>query len=305
MFDGFIAIRGQDFLMFFWIFFGAAVVVGRWLMGRADESKHFSMPSPSQLNTYEIAALRDGRKGVIHTALFNLWQADLIKVSGKNQDAHISLVSPQHLAPKNNFEAILFHYIKEQPRKPADFFSASSIHDELNNALENSYQKLEKLHLRRTEEQLANVKRIGNVFFWSIMILGLTKLYFGITYGRPVLFLVISLVIAFIVGLIVFSPSNPFLSTLGKRYLKSLQKHFSKTQNAMKMDIDPALRVAIFGVAALAGFAIFAEFQEAFAASAMSSNSSSGGCGGGCGGSDGGGSDGGGGCGGCGGGGGD
>lgn len=304
MLDWFISIKGPDFLVYFWTFSILAIFIGRWLMNRADGSKHFVMPSPTQLDAYEIAALREERKGVIHTALFNLWNDKLIEVSGKNQDAEVKIISKNNLAPKNIFEAIIYKYIAEQPRNPKEFFNQASFHSQIDAELETIYQKLEKLHLRRFESQYQQVKKIGNIVFWIIMATGFLKLFFGFFYNRPVALLVISLIAIFIISLAALSPTPAYLSTLGKRYLKELTKYFEWAKTKERSNFDPALRVAIFGIAGLAGFAMFYAFQDAFAASANSNSSSSdsggGGCGGGCGGSDGGG---GGGCGGCGGGG--
>jgi uncharacterized protein (TIGR04222 family) len=303
MLDWFISIKGPDFLLYFWTLSIVAIFVGRWWMNRADGSKYFPLPSPSQLNAYEIAALREERKGIIHTALFNLWNADLIRVSGKNQDAVVEIVSSNNFAPKNPFEAMLYHFIAKHPRTPKDFFEQSSFHSQMDAELETIYQKLDKLHLRRNEEQVNAVKRVARNVLWSILGIGGTKLFLGFFYSRPVSLLVISLVIFFVLWAFVFSTKQVYLSTLGKRYLKELTKYFEWAKTKERSNFDPALRVAIFGIAGLAGFAMFYAFQEAFLASANNNSSSDGGgggCGGGCGGSDGGG---GGGCGGCGGGG--
>lgn len=305
MLDWFISIKGSDFLIYFWTFSIVAIFIGRWLMSRADESKHFAMPSPTQLNPYEIAALREERKGVIHTALFNLWNADLIKVEGKNQDAEVKITSKNNLVPKNTFEAMIYNFIAEQPRNPKEFFNQASFHPSMDAELETIYQKLEKLHLRRLESQYQQAKKIGDLIYWTIIVIGLAKLFFGIMRDRPIGFLVISLIAMFIIGAITLSPRPAYLSALGKRYLKALTKYLKNADKQYIRNLDPALRVAVLGIAGLTGLAIFSTFQEAFAASATSISSSSesggGGCGGGCGGSDGGG----GGCGGCGGGGGD
>jgi len=47
------------------------------------------MPSPTSLNPFEIAALRDGRKGVIQTALFNLYNRELLTITGTGNTAQV------------------------------------------------------------------------------------------------------------------------------------------------------------------------------------------------------------------------
>lgn len=306
MLDWFIGIKGPDFLVYFWTLSIVAIFIGRWLMSRADGSKYFSMPSPTQLNTYEIAALRKQRKGVIHTALFNLYNAKLIEIFGKNQDAEIKITSSNNLAPKNIFEAILYRFIAEQPRNPKDFFNQAPFHSQMDAELETTYQKLEKLHLQHFSNKYEKIKKIGNVIFWIIMTIGFLKLPFGLFYGHPIGSLVVSLIVMFIICLIALIPRPAHLSILGKRYLKSLKNYLKIADKHPSKEIDPALKVAALGIAGLAGFAMYSSFETAFIFGGELSSSSDGGCGGGCGGGSDGGSDGGGGgCGGCGGGGGD
>jgi len=300
MLDWFISIKGQDFLIYFWTFSILVIFIGKWFVHRMDRSKYLAMPSPTELNTYEIAALREERKGVIHTALFNLWNEKLIEVSGKNQDAQVKIISKNNLVPKNTFEAMIYNFIAQQPRNPKDFFNQASFHSQMDAELKTIYQKLEKLHLRRTPEQLESMKKIAKRSLWLIMGIGGMKFVLGFLSGRPVTFLVLSLFALFIIWIIAFSSADKRPSILGKRYLKSLENYVNNNTH----HVDPALKVATLGIAGLVGFAMFMGFQEAFAASATSTVSSDingGGCGGGCGGGSDGGSDGGG-CGGCGGG---
>ncbi len=301
MFDWFIAIPGTSFLGYFWVFSIFAILISRGLISADDDSEKFEMPSIKQLKLYQIAALREGRKGIIHTALFNLWQKNLIHISGKNQDAEIRINSDKDIHIEEPFEQIIYCYLAEQPRKPANFFDNSSLHNKIDVELHEIDRKLEEYHLRLSGEQMAVIenrnKKIRNFCLLSIAGLGGLKLTFGILRNKPIIFLVISLIFLLLIGGILLSPSLSVRSRLGDSYLKTLKDHFEWMKTEERSGFDPALRVAILGIAGLAGLVIFNEFQEAFAASETASSSSSGGgCGGGCGG-------GGGGCGGCGGGG--
>jgi len=317
----------QNLLAYFWAFSILAIFMGRWLVHRIDGSKHFPMPSPTQLNAYEIAALREERKGIIHTALFNLWNtklieisaekrksisfslktAKLINISGENRGAEIKITSSNNLAPKNTFEAILYRFIAEQPRKPKEFFYQDSFHQQMDTALETTYQKLEKLHLRRTTEQLENMKKIPKIVLW--LILGMVGAGFVLPFfsiiplSNDLPLLIYSLIPLYIILKITFFTMYSRMSVLGKRHLKELKTHFERVKIEEHKDFDPALRVAVLGISGLIGFAMFSVFQDAFLeGSASFYDISGGGCGGGCsGGSDGSS----GGCGGCGGGGGD
>ena len=92
--------------------------------------------------------------------------------------------------------------------------------------LERTYYELEQLHLVRT--------RTGRHRAWTATItmaivigaVGGTKLYFGITRGRPVLFLVCLLILSLIM---LFHFLRPWenRTRLGRRYLKSLAKEQS------------------------------------------------------------------------------
>lgn len=300
MLDEFIAIKGQDFLIFFWIYSIAIIVLGKWLVKRVDGSNYFTMPSPRQLTTYEIAALREERTGVIHTALFNLWNTQLIEISGKHQHAEIKITSSNNLVPKNTFEAILYRFIAEQPRKPKDFFEQAPFHAHIDQELAHIYSKLEQLHLRRTSKQLKNLKRIVTSCGWLIAGVGGMKLLLGFVRGHPILWLLFSLIVLLVMHHLTFSDTTNHLSQLGKSYLTSLKKHL-KNDHTGGYHHDPALKVAALGIAGLSGLTMFYAFQDAFAASdAHKKTLSSGDSGGGCGGSDAGST---GGCGGCGGGG--
>jgi len=175
--------------------------------------------------------------------------------------------------------------------------------------LETIYQKLEKLHLRRTTEQLENMKKIPKIVLW--LILGMIGAVFVlpifsiIPLSNDLPLLIFSLIPLYMIGGIIFSTVHYRMSVLGKLYLKELKTYFEWAKTEERKDFDPALRVAIFGISGLIGFEMFSVFQETFIYGSASSYDISGGgcgCGGGCsGGSD----DSSGGCGGCGGGGGD
>ena len=296
----------QNLLAYFWMFSILAIFIGRWLVHRIVGRKYFTTPSPTQLNTYEIAALREERKGVIHTALFNLWNAKLIeispekrksisfslknakliKVSGEDRDAEVKITSSNNLAPKNTVEAILYHFIAEQPRKPKEFFYQDSFHQQMDTELETTYQKLEKLHLRRTTEQLENLKKIPKIILWLILGVVSAAFVLPLFYGLPISngshFLIYSLIPLYMIGGGIFSTVDYRMSVLGKRYLKELKTHFERVKIEEHKDVDPALRVAALGISGLIGFAMFSVFQDAFIyGSASSYDISGGGCGGG------------------------
>ena len=88
----------------------------RLLTTELDNSIQYQAPELTSLTPFEMAALRDGRKGIIHTALFSFWQHQRITTSGKMQEAKISSISSK--PPQNEFEQILFSFIASSPVKP-------------------------------------------------------------------------------------------------------------------------------------------------------------------------------------------
>ena len=123
---------------------------------------------------------------------------------------------------------------------------------------------------------------------------GGTKLFLEILRDRPVFFLALLLIASVIAVFVILKPSsNP--TSLGRRYLKEMERHFGwlkkLVKNGLMLEgIDPSLTIAIFGIGVLTGSTLYQSYQGVFSPV----NQQGGGCGGGAGGC-------GGGCGGCGG----
>jgi len=273
-----------------------------WKLINADDTAHQTILPFTLLTPFEIAALRDGRKGVIHTVLFNLWHHQLLEVSGIGHNAKVSInrkVLDQQ--PANKFEETILNFAKIN-RKPADFFTDTPLRRRIDKHIKPINQKLEKLHLKHTASQMKMA--------W--LVLGITLLIFismAYTFCLFSLFCFYLLAIMIIVAIIVLKPKR--ITRRGNRYSKKLAEHFDWTKSEVNSgversgnhpNIDPALPIALFGINCLSVFDHCIPFENAFAETAAP-GTDSGGCGGGSSGSDGGGDGGGGGCGGCGGGG--
>jgi hypothetical protein len=131
---------------------------------------------------------------------------------------------------------------------------------------------------------------------------GGTKLYLGITRGRPVLFLVALLTLS-LIGLFRLVKPWAISTRLGRRYLWRLGEHFDWLKESVRSGriqegIDPAFGAAIFGIGIVGSSLLIGQF---FSPSKPSWWSGPGGWSGGCGASAGCGGGGCGGCGGCGG----
>lgn len=297
-----IQIPGATFLIYFSIFSISCIVTSWFLVRNSDNSTSYSLPTLTRFNAFELAALRDGRKGVIQTALFNLWQKDKLSVAGKEQTAVIHRnPNADHTVSLNPIEETIYQSITTSGQNPAYFFQDKALHAAIDIHLRPINRTLEGAHLKQTDAVLTTNLGIRRVILLLILGVGLTKLSFGIYYGKPVLFLIILLIIFMGATLTILQLTHT--TQLGRRYLKKLNEHFAWIKSESPDKFDPTLAVAIFGVTVLAGFSPFSPFEQAFAGTATSGSSSNGGCGGGCGGGSGDGGGGGGGCGGCGGGG--
>jgi uncharacterized protein (TIGR04222 family) len=301
MFDLLIQIPGPNFLIHFSIFSTVCIALGWFWLRLSDSSTSYSLPALTRFSPFEIAALRDGRKGVIQTALFSLWHKGDLSVAGKGRTAVIHRNNFERSTPLNPIEETVYQFTSMFSRDPTYFFRNKSLHKAVDIQLKSINRTLEGAHLKKTEAALTSALIIRSLVLFLILGIGLTKLFFGFYYDKPILFLVILLIIF---TFIVFRVLKPTLTTrLGRRYLKKLNDHFAWVKSAPSDKLDPTLTIAIFGVTALASFTEFSSFEQAFAGTAAPGSASSGGCGGGCGGdSSSGGGGCGGGCGGCGGG---
>ncbi|OAD18961.1 conserved hypothetical protein, membrane [Candidatus Thiomargarita nelsonii] len=258
------------------------IVIGKRWINAADNSNQHSMPDFTTLNSYEIAALRDGRKGLIQTALLELWNRKLITSHGKEEQAEIKSVVNQ--LPNDEIEQAIYDFA-HTTRKPADFFSDSGLHSRIDRHLKPINQRLEQLHLKPTDAQLEPTILKARIIWFIILGIGV---FLGLLYH--------SIVFLFLFLLFIFMSLEPNKrqTQLGRRYYDKLLKHFEWMKSEEKSNIDPAFLISIFGISAVTNVGLFASFEEGFAKT-DSPGTAEGGCGGGCGGGGGGG------CGGCGG----
>jgi uncharacterized protein (TIGR04222 family) len=291
----------------------ATLVIG-WLWLNIDNSTHYPLPELTELNEFEMATLRDGKNGIIQTALFNLWRYRLIMIKGKGEQTRILQKRIFKDWPLGRIEKI-FHHFASDPRKPEEFFSNTGLQSEINKFIQPIEQNLEERHLKRTTYELKQAWQTFSViafFLVSIVSLGGIKLYFDMAYNKPVDFLItffIMMIFIATVILMILLFLIPSRSTqLGHRYQKQLKQHFKWFKEHAIHQTNPTILVAIFGVSATDNFSLFASFEKEFNPRAHPGGTGGVGHGGGHDGGDGGGSSGGcgggGGTGGCGGGGG-
>lgn len=306
--DILISIPGPLFLFYFILLSVLCIFIGRWLAFR-DGTDVFPMPDAQALDHIEISLMRGGRAAAVQAAIFELWQKNLLSFKDGSGREIVSVESENKIYP--SMQAVIYGFFRGG-RKTTELFKSRETMEAVDVYIEAVYQKLEMMGLMLPAKDRY---RINLIFLISLLLIfgaGLTKLYFGLKFGRPVAFLVILLFLSFMSLMIAFRPfKKKRLSRLGAKYLNFIKEHFSWLKQAVsKGDDIPSFNsalfgVAIFGVTFLAGMETYDAFNKAFPHdfSGESLSVDSGGSGG-CSSSDGdGGGCGGGGCGGCGGGG--
>ncbi len=282
---------------FIWYFAGLAIIgiVLAWLWARADGSTQYPLPELTRFDPIAIAALRGGTNSVIRTIIFSLWDRKMVEIRDDGKDAQISTLKHSTDAKLDPVEKEIYQAL-QAPTKAGDIFQDTNLLLKIETYLRPIYDKLENLHLARTENDRSRIWLIFGSFLLVIVGVGGTKLYLGLTYGRPVLFLIILIIVSVNV---LYSALNPkgIPTALGRQYLQRLEEHFGWLRESIKErrtqeGIDPAFALAVFGIGVFGSSALYQPFSKAFPAN----SAGSGGCGGGCGGGGCGG-----GCGGCGG----
>jgi uncharacterized protein (TIGR04222 family) len=204
MIDILIQIPGPIFLVLFLIFSAFCIWIA-WFWAGNDGSINHPMPSLTGLNPYEIAALRDGRKGVIHTALFNLWQRELLTKSATGTQVQRNDSSTKQ--PEGAIEERLYQFAM-QKREPADFFTDTWLRAYLDKQMVPINQTLTRKHLKRTESHKERTWKAFWVTLFLILGLGGLKLYLGLINYHPVGFLILLLIILPIILWIVLKPTH-------------------------------------------------------------------------------------------------
>ncbi len=279
MIDTLMQMPSSVFMSYFIIFSISCIFIG-WLIIRADGSSNHSLPELNELNPFEIAALRDGRKGIIQTALFNLWQQKFLIVSGKKNTVKIRKKIIPDKQPKNSIEDIIYQFTIN-PRKPTEFFTNASLRSRIDFNMKPINNTLENLHLKRTNFKLKQAWIICGLISFVVIGIASTRLYFEMSTGHPI---ILMFLLTTIMSTLIFKFLKPNRNThLGQLYQSKLNKHFEWMKLKNTDEIDPAFRIAVFGVTVLAQFELFEHFSNIFATVAGPGNKSGNGCGG-CGG---------------------
>ena len=278
MLESLIAIKGPDFLIDFWtVCVIWVMVLWAWMYQMDDTLKY---PAPAELDVYEVAWLRDGNDGVIHTALFRLWHQGLIHIDGQQRLARVEHSVP----PRSKLELQLYRFIARQPRE-VKLFGAHVHEARLDSAIEPIEEHLRHAHLLLEDTMLRSQKWLLGISAIVILGIGFVKMILGIVTDHPILFLVLSLL--FWGGVYAFWVRKiSSISRLGRRHLAQLQDAAS-ARRTEEMGTNPSYFVALFGIMSLGTLSVFDPFVGAFTPLLVpdTSSSSSSGCSGGCSGS--------------------
>ncbi|MBE9562424.1 MAG: TIGR04222 domain-containing membrane protein, partial [Proteobacteria bacterium] len=199
----------------------------------------------------------------------------------------------------NNIEEVIYQFATN-PRKPVEFFTNPSLRYKIDSHSKSINKNLENLHLKRTSFKLKQAWFVCCSISFVVIGIASIRLYSEMYAGHSIILMIL---LTTIMTTLIFKFLKPSRKTrLGYRYQNKLNKHFEWMRTKNNDEIEPAFRIAIFGIVALANFEIFEHFSNVFSIVSGPGNGSGSGCGG-CGGSVSTGSCGGGaGCGGCGGG---
>lgn len=296
MFEYLIHIPGKTYLAIYAALALTSIAMG-WFT-TLDDSTRYKEPSPTKFDAITIACLI-GLPHVIRTVIFGLWSRNMVRFEGDERNPTvIATVGPEQ--GQNNIEKRLLHFLR-QSHNPLVLFSNTHLRKELNEDLEPNRQALLRAHLLLDPDEKKRLVKTFWLLFLVLLAAMLAKLIWGVSRHKPVGFLILEFIVAFILLLVLLRPWK-ITTRLGKSYLKTLKKHFEWVKKELDggkipAGMDPSLALAVFGAGMFSKIPEFDAFHRTFHRSSTSDSSACGGCGYG---SDGG-SDGGGGCGGCGG----
>ena len=293
---------GPQFLKLYVVLMIAAAILAR-LLKRALVSPRWSDQRHIDLDPYEAAYLRGGARQAIDAANAMLAQRQLLKVSGS---AHTVSTSGPLPAGAHWFEQVVHHAISATSTRQINDIRSSSL---LTPHTDRLASQLQQWGLIPDDQHWLTARTVSGLLMLALLLLGVAKVFVGVSRNRPVGFLILLCIVTGIITLVVIN-SRPARTRLGEQALTQLRGESAALQMAARTrperlaSGDVALAIGLFGIEALAftndsWSDLKAALRPPVATGSSSSSSGCGGgsscssssCGGGCGG----------GCGGCGG----
>jgi uncharacterized protein (TIGR04222 family) len=254
MIDKLISIPGPIFLIVFAIF-AFIVIYLAWKYSKSDYTKNLELPEPTKLSPLNIAILRRGIKGAIITSIFNLWRIKAIDITQNKKNVFIK--QKRHFEGElNKLERSIYNF-SSQPRFYKHLYKKSAL-KKLENILKPNKTLLQELKLA---PDIAIINRHWRAAFLGLvllLVLGGTKLYFGVIREKPVAFLVLLLISSIIVLFSVIKPNRVKTSALGNRFLEVSDKRFEwlkkkESDKDLLKDDNLLYGIALFGISSFAG----------------------------------------------------
>lgn len=306
MIEKLISIPGPLFLLYYALYSALVIyLIGK--LAKNDSSKGYEIPEPTKLSPIDIALLSNGLKGVISSAVFNLWRLKAIKIS---KEGHYVILRQLHFNTSrlSEIEKSIYHFTR-QPKKYTQLLSSTSL---------NSFKKLttpnrkKLLDLKLIPDSQSISRRFQTFFLGIVLLLGFggTKLFYGINRDKPSILLIILLIISVVVLIQYIKPFNFKQTPLGRRFIVSTKQRFewlkSEDKETVLNNESLLYAIGIFGINSFIGTGLESIIAQTYLVTNRRTGyfggTSPGGCGGGCSSGCGGGCSGGcgGGCGGCG-----
>lgn len=255
MLEFFRSIPGPIFLLIY-IILGIAMIIIAKIWTKYDGTQHYTIPEPTIVTPLEMAFLKQGMLGVITNALLSLWEKKKISIIKEKNNVLIKHTSsnPNDL---NTIEKSILDYAKTNDKYIR--FTGSYFQGKVKEKFQKNIDKLEQMGLSPTKETKSHYWKVYGISNLILLFLGGIKLYLGITYDKPVGFLII-LMIAFQIAMFIsLLPTRILATNLGKKFLAQSKTRFewlkSSDNNTLATDDNLMYGTALFGIAAFSAIA--------------------------------------------------
>jgi uncharacterized protein (TIGR04222 family) len=282
-------LTGPEFLAFYAVLLLVMVAIAAFLRWSLRLPSDEPSPHALDLSPYEAAYLAGGEQLAVNAAMARLVQEECLAVDSANRK--LTLRSGGRPEPSSELERAVFSAVRGAKGE-----TIANVRSRAAAALAPFRQRLAELGLLVPEDQSWKPRFIPLFAVLSVVVLGVLKIFVGLSRNKPVTFLVIFCVVSVVVSFAGFGRAVQ-RSRRGDRALDRLRKsngalEYSGRRRADDLAGDDlVLAIGLFGMGVLAGGRL-AELQTALKPPPSSnscgggcgSSSCGGGCGGGCGG---------------------